>query len=190
MKALSLLLTGIGAVLLSSGSGMPQVHGAVARSLPVTASGVVQRVALGPAERLVLLRVASGGLVSVPLSQGRVTTQDGWTLPATEVQVGDHLVQVRGGALIDLSQRLVTVDGILAAAPEAGPLLVTLSGTSRTILADMSANIDFRDASGETSEATELEQADVVELRGFLDVPAGEMTRIESIQRLGPQRRA
>lgn len=195
MKVLLVFVSGLAA--LSAGSvawGFSGHHGGGSRAAYATStsvSGTVLDVQSQQSRLILNLRLAGGHLRTISFDKGaRITTVNGSALPSTDIRLGDRLT-VRGKSSIeDMSQKAVTLQGIVSVASliATNPMTVEIS-SGWTIVVDTQVGTRYTDALHETSTVAEIQDADEVKLRGIYDSSLSEMTQTASIVRTGPYHR-
>jgi hypothetical protein len=184
-KPILSILTGLLALALA----IVWVSGHNAQAASSTVTGTASAIHVHAASTALVLRVSGNRLVDLTVpARAPVKSADGHTMSASTLQTGDRLAVSRNGAIEDLSQRLITVKGIVSVAPLGigDPLVIQQSSSTFAILIDLSAKTRYSDASHETAKLEQLEDADQVEVRGLFDAVRGEMTRADAVTRLGP----
>jgi hypothetical protein len=195
MKTLLFLLSGPAAIAVASIAYGSSGHTVGARYAVHTHSPSVTGVVIGihsqQARQIFDLHVAGGHLVNVSLTKGRhLTTVNGHALLASDVRLGDRLTVSSKGDIEDTSQKTVNLRGIVSVAPlvASSPLTVQVS-SAWSIVVDTGSKTRYMDASHETSNVAEIQDADEVQLQGIYDVAVGEMAETTSIARIGPYHR-
>jgi hypothetical protein len=157
---------------------------------PATTNGTATSVRLHANGTELVLR-SGNHLVNLSLSANlTVTTVDGQAMKAGSILPGDQLTVTANTHIVDRSQRLMTLKGIVSIAPfSPGDPLAVQPSSCCAFLVDTGSKTRYTDSSHETSRIDQLEDADVVQVRGVYDSAQKEMTRTDSITRLGPYRK-
>ena len=117
---------------------------------------------------------------SLRATEGRISGAD--------LRTGDRLVLQHDGTLLDTSQRLVTVSGVVAYAPLSNRDVMTVQvSSSRTILVDIDPKTKFSDVTGTKTSIVDVVDADTVTIHGVLDTTMDEVVSTQGIERSGPK---
>jgi hypothetical protein len=174
--------------ILALGVTVARVTNSSAHGTATAVTGTVTAVYVHSTGTALVLRTGSNRLADliVPI-HAVMKSADGHTIGPANILLGDRLVVSAGGAVKDLSQRQITLKGIVSVAPlsSGDPLIVQASATS-SVLIDLSSQTKYSDASHETSKLNQLADADQVQIRGLFDAQEDEVTQAQSVSRLGP----
>jgi len=177
----------VGLLALGMTVGRPSGNSVRAASAG-TITGTATAIRIHTTGTALVLRLNGNRLINLTLSaHASIKSADGRVMTMAGIQLGDHLAVSKGGAVQDISQRLVSIKGIVSVAPlEGGDPLVVQPASAPAVLIDLSARTRYHDASHETARLEQLEDADQVQIQGLFDSTRGEMTRADSVTRLGP----
>lgn len=175
IKTVFLIIPGILALALSSGKVSAQ-------------SGTTVSNHRESRESLVGMRGSNGSLTTLTLGKSaHVTTGDGRVLQAADIRLGDHLSVKNGTQVQDISQHVESMRGIVSVAPtDKNDSVVLQVKPTLSIVVDAGSHTRYTDRSHETSSVTQLEDADILQIRGVYDAALGEMIVTDQIARLGP----
>jgi hypothetical protein len=111
----------------------------------------------------------------------RILTSDGSTLPLADLRPGDA-VAVQGDRMVDLSQSRVSVQGLVAVAPEplSSAMIVQLR-SGMQIVVDFSSTTRINGVPASRTSPLLIMDVDSIHLVGVFDAQLGEMTQTESI---------
>ena len=116
-----------------------------------------------------------------------MVTRDGRALPLTSILPGDVLVAQTDQRIEDSSQASVSLDGIVASAPDPeGTSMILQVGSTRAIVVDIAAGTRITTTAHRATDSTIIMDSDQVRVRGLLDTALGEMTQTDAIVRVGP----
>jgi hypothetical protein len=174
-------------------AGPAQLHAAshtAASSQAKPAQGSLMGVHTHGTRSIITLRGIGDRLTDYPVSSSsRIVARDGHQLAVSALRSGDHLLVYPNGQIEDLSQRTVTVSGVVAYDVDPGTsIALSLPGRPQNILADISHSTRFADTTRTTSTIDTVEDADQVRIHGVLNSNVGEMTQTDSVTRVGPLR--
>jgi hypothetical protein len=111
----------------------------------------------------------------------RILTSDGSTLPLADLRPGDA-VAVQGDRMVDLSQSRVSVQGLVAVAPEplSSAMIVQLR-SGMQIVVDFASTTRINGVPASRTSPLLIMDVDSIHLVGVFDAQLGEMTQTESI---------
>lgn len=141
---------------------------------------------------LVQLSSERDGITRINLVTSLLSTSDGQPLANTSVRAGDRLTLGGQGEVLDNSQHLATMRGVICHAPaQSNDTMAIEHDQICSVLVDTQASTHYSDRSSvdRSSVVTRLsllQEGDVVQIRGVYDSAAEEMTQTRSIARLGP----
>lgn len=191
MRLVSLLA--VGAVLLISSpleraTARTSSHAVSSSTFTTRARGTAIVVDQRPVGAAVVLRINSSEVRTIVLGRhSRIITRDAHPIPASAIRPGDTITVQGRGWVKDLSQATENVRGVVVVGSvEANDPIIVQSGGSMAILADTGTRTQYSDPSHQTSSVAQLEDGDLVQLRGIVDSELGEMTRTDGVSRLGP----
>lgn len=151
-------------------------------------TGTAISVPAGGSSGLVILRSSASHVTTITLGGASfLVTKDGRPLRVSALRLGDVLTIQADGRVEDNSQQEATVQGIVAYVPQTvdDPVVVEVNPSS-AITVDAGTHTRYADVSGETSDVSQLQDADEVKIQGIFDSTLGEMTAVTSVARLGP----
>jgi hypothetical protein len=187
MKAVPIVLLGLLATVgaATRGGGAHTKHQAAGRPATSTLQGVVQH----GRNTVLELREADSSLDKVNVSAGTsIGTQNAGRITAGDLRVGDRVVVQHNRDVQDVSQRTVSLSGVVAMAPISNHDLMTVQITpSRNVLVDVDARTRFTDSTHQRTVSTDIVDSDTVSVHGVLDSTLGEIVVAQAIERLGPK---
>lgn len=195
------LLAGTALSGVATGSVAP-VRGATAASAAassVTRGTVVSVRSISGGVVVVMRKAGTKSLAILIVKKGMVTTKDGHTLDSAAIRPGDAIMRNAAGHIVDLSQHMTHIAGIVAYAPQAGDTSFVLNlSPTREIMVDLPSGTQSTrtDSTGKTSTVTarslimSISDADEVHLVGSMDEQSGEVTQTSSIRLTEPKRYA
>ena len=121
-------------------------------------------------------------------ARASIAAGNGGRISGADLRTGDRLVLQRDGTLLDTSQRLVTVSGVVAYAPLSNSDVMTVQvSSSRTVLVDINPKTKFSDVAGTKTSIVDVVDADTVTIHGVLDTTMDEVVSTQGIERSGPK---
>lgn len=195
MKLLVILFFGAFVPISVSAQARSSSDGVSARS---GAGGVVSRV-VGTVMDIrarqsgvdLIVRTDKNALTYLAGKHAQFITHDGRALDPADIRLGDRLAVQKDGRIQDMSQQIVNVRGIVSlASTGTGDSMIVQVDHSWSVVVDTAGSTHYVDRSHETSEVAEVQDSDMVQVRGVYDSTLGEMTQTRSLTRLGPFRQA
>jgi len=184
------LILGAAAFLLTWMQDTLTVPGETAghRASVGTVKGTAESITQQGRQARIVLRVDQARLVSLTVTPTRrIVSRDGRNLRTVDLRPGDQLRVAAAGTIVDSSQRVIDLQGIVVFAPDpSGGSMALEVASAGSILMDITPTTLFQDPSGRTASLTDIVDADVVKVRGVLDGALGEMTQTDRVVRLSP----
>jgi hypothetical protein len=183
MKIIIVGIVGLAALVMSSWSSSGSSH-AIAHAQAVAGSGTVLTVQ----SHEFLVRMANHGFATVAVRPStHIVSADNRPLSLSSVRAGDHVSLTSNSSIQDLSQRTLSVHGLVDLSPDANdtPEVLVVRG-SVSVLAVITKATHYADSSHATTSLSDVADGDGLALRGIYDANIGEMTQTSSVTRLGP----